>query len=209
MSRSSSQYAGALGALAVGAGLMLFAGSREWVRVTVSRPAPLPDVVKVATGGAVAPALSAAGLVLLAAIVAVIATKRIGRTAVGALALAAAVLGVVVVVPFLGGTPDSVAADVAVSGTSLARGAAGADWAPWLALAGAVVGGLGGALVALRGRTWQRLGDRYEVPTGDPAEANPAAPSADARAARDHAADAPTASDRDAWNALDDGVDPT
>src|SRR5688572_22550030 len=68
---------------AVAGGLALFAGGQTWATLSAVRPEPLPPVTGVLTGSTHAPLVPAAGLVLLAAAVALLAVRASGRTAVG------------------------------------------------------------------------------------------------------------------------------
>jgi hypothetical protein len=81
-------------ALALGGALALSSSSQPWVDVTIVRQPPLPPTAEVLTGGQAAPLVSACGLLLLAAAVAVIAVRGLGRVVVGLLvAVAGGVLG--------------------------------------------------------------------------------------------------------------------
>ncbi|MCW2509812.1 MAG: Trp biosynthesis associated, transrane protein Oprn/Chp, partial [Modestobacter sp.] len=79
---------------ALSGGLALSSSSQPWADVTITRPAPLPPTSEVLTGSQAAPLVAACGLLLLAAAVAVIAVRGIGRVVVGLLvAVAAGALG--------------------------------------------------------------------------------------------------------------------
>lgn len=167
------------------------AGAQRWADVTVERPAPLPPVEAVVTGGDVAPLVPATGLVLLAAAVALFAVRGAGRVVVGLLTgLAGGVLGGAGIRALTGGL-DAAAVDEAggPAGDSVVDLSAG--W-PILAVAAGVVGLAAGALVVLRGRRWPGMGRRYERP--DSAAARPRTDEERAQAA---------------WQALDRGEDPT
>jgi uncharacterized membrane protein (TIGR02234 family) len=187
---------------ALAGGLALSAAGQGWAQVTHDRPAPLPPVSAALTGAEAAPLVSAAGLVLLAAAVALFAVRGAGRVVVGLLMAGAggvlgwsgvrALTGGLTVasaqVPGVGQGPDQVRVDVA------------AAWPVVVVLAG-VLGVAAGLLVVLRGRDWPGMGRRYERPdAGD--DGRPAA----ARVARP-----PSDEDRAqaAWQALDRGEDPT
>ena len=73
--------AGRRSASAAAGGLALFAGGQTWATLSAVRPEPLPPVTGVLTGSAYAPLVPAAGLVLLAAAVALLAVRgrRTGR----------------------------------------------------------------------------------------------------------------------------------
>ncbi|MBN1092463.1 Trp biosynthesis-associated membrane protein [Blastococcus sp. TML/M2B] len=189
-----------LGAVASGA-LALVAGGQAWAEVTADRRAPLPPVSADLSGADAAPLVPAAGLVLLAAAVALLAVRGAGRVAVGLLAAAAggallwsggrALAGGLddagADLPGLSGaTVGDVTADVAASG-------------PLLVVLAGLVAVATGALVVLRGRSWPGMGRRYERTDGAPAAGStaPARPRTD----EDRAVDA--------WKALDRGEDPT
>lgn len=183
---------------AVGAGaLALIAGGQAWARVTAEREPPLPPVSGVLSGGAAAPLVPAAGLVLLAAAVALLAVRGPGRAVVGLLmaaaggllawsgvrALAGGLADASADLPGIGGVADRVTVDVT------------AAW-PILAVVAGLLGIGAGLLAVLRGRTWPAMGRRYE-------RAGAAVPAATRRPETDE--DRAQA----AWKALDRGSDPT
>ncbi|MCW2635711.1 MAG: Trp biosynthesis associated, transrane protein Oprn/Chp [Blastococcus sp.] len=190
--------AAVLGAALAG-GLALSAAGQGWAQVTQNRPVPLPPVTVALTGTDAAPLVSAAGLVLLAAGVALVAVRGAGRVVVGLFmagtggtlgwsgvrALAGGLTGAAAQVPRVGQGPDQVSVEVT------------AAWPVVVVLAGLL--GVGtGLFVVLRGRHWPGMGRRYERPDAGRA--------ADARAPRPQ-----TDEDRAqaAWQALDRGEDPT
>ncbi len=190
-----------LGAVLAGA-LALIAGGQPWASVTAERRAPLPPVTADLSGADAAPLVPAAGLVLLAAAVALLAVRGAGRVVVGLLAAAAGGTLVWSGLRALTGGLDDAGSDLpglagaTVSGTAADVSAA---W-PVLAVLAGLVAVVTGALTVLRGRGWPAMGRRYERPG---AEAGPARPAAPARPRTDE--------DRavDAWKALDRGEDPT
>ncbi|MGZ6793314.1 MAG: Trp biosynthesis-associated membrane protein, partial [Mycobacteriales bacterium] len=149
------------------------------------------DAVRSAVAGSrLVPGAQALGYVGLAGVLALAATRRLGRVLVGVLVLAAGV-GVVVVVARaladglqqrglreLSGCRAAGCTDVVTS----------PGWA-WLAVAGGLLLVASGALVAVRGRGWAALSSSYQPP-----------------AAR--AEQAPV-TDKGVWDALDRGEDPT
>lgn len=195
MSRAARRELGSvLAAAAVAGGLALSAGGQSWASVTAVRRPPLPPVTVAVLGSDAAPLVPAAGLVLLAAAVALLAVRGWGRVVVGLLmALAGGVLGwsglrvllrgltsAAVSLPGLGGTGDSTVT-VHVAHT----------WPVLVLLAGAL-GVVAGAATVLRGRGWPGMGRRYERDAGAVA-----APRTDEDRAQA------------AWQALDRGEDPT
>jgi uncharacterized membrane protein (TIGR02234 family) len=188
---------------AVAGGLALSSSGQPWAHVTVLREAPLPPVSAVLDGSAAAPLVSACGLLLLAAAVAVIAVRGIARSVLGLLVVVAgAVLGwsgVAGLTGSLGVEPGDVTGASTLGETGLRTDPVHA-W-PLLALVAGVLAVLAGALVVLRGRRWPGMGRRYERGTGAPA-----APSAPARPAPPVSAEDQHSA---AWKALDRGEDPT
>ena len=174
----------------LGAFVVLVAAGRPWVSVEV--PAgPLADArTDVHTGTELVPGLSALGLLGLAGVVALAATRRIGRVLVG-----------VVLVATGGGVVASV---LSAYGTALAEELpdqptdAAATLSVWsvLTLLGGVLLVAAGVLTVARGRTWAELGQRYEAPAG----AAPQTPT-------EQPTEQPT--ERSLWEALDRGEDPT
>ncbi|GHE13004.1 Trp biosynthesis-associated membrane protein [Klenkia taihuensis] len=187
---------------AVAGGLALSAGGQSWAAVTVTRPAPLPPVDTALTGSALAPLVPAAGLLLLAAAVALFAVRSWGRVVVGVLVVAAGVALGTAAVRTLTGTLTVDPADLG-SQIGLDRAEVVVDpsvgW-PVLALLAGVLGVLGGLLVVLRGRGWPGLGQRYQRTGAETGRAAPRAPRRPETAEDRHQA---------AWKALDGGTDPT
>jgi uncharacterized membrane protein (TIGR02234 family) len=201
--RSRRELTAAVLLCALAGGLALSSSSQPWAHVTITREAPLPPTSEVLTGSQAAPLVGACGLLLLAAAVAVIAVRGVGRVVVGLLvAVAAGVLG------WSGlrgvtGRLDLGVADV-TSAVGLGQAHVTSDpvagWAA-LALVAGVLGVLAGLLVVLRGRRWPGMGRRYER-TGTTGQ-QPPVPSRPGRPETDE--------DRHqaAWKALDRGDDPT
>lgn len=180
--------AAVLGSVAAGA-LALIAGGQTWARVVAERPAPLPPVESTLSGGDAVPLVPAAGLVLLAAAVALPAVRGAARVAVGLLvAVAGGALAWSGIRTLVGGvdTADVRAAEIDLT----------ASWPVLAAIAGAVAIAVGG-LVVVRGRSWQGMGRRYERSGAE----TPAGVAAPGRTDEDRA--------QDAWKALDRGEDPT
>ncbi|WCN79934.1 Trp biosynthesis-associated membrane protein [Micromonospora sp. LH3U1] len=171
-----------------GAGLALWAATRNWsVELTV-RPAPLPPVRDTRSGAGLLPWLPALALVTLAGGGAVLATRgrlrRVLGVLLGALGLAVAA-----------GGGYGLVADV---GGSVSR-----QW-PALCLVGGLLAAAGGLWTALRGGDWPAMGARYERPmrTAPETASTPAGPAV---------SPTPMAGRRttEAWEALDRGEDPT
>jgi len=188
---------------ALAGALALSSSSQPWADVTVVREAPLPPTAEVLSGGQAAPLVGACGLLLLAAAVAVIAVRGLGRVVVGLLVACAG--GVLGWSGFRGvtGRLDLDLGDV-TSAVGLGRARLVVDpvagW-PALALVAGLLGVLAGLLVVLRGRTWPGMGRRYErTATTVPQAAAPARPARPETDEDRHQA---------AWKALDRGDDPT
>jgi uncharacterized membrane protein (TIGR02234 family) len=158
--------------------LVLLAAGRDWVRV--GHPAATSPA-----GGDLSPVLTPVALAGLAGVVAVLATKGMGRRAVGgllALCGAGAAWGTWAAL-------DGATVTGWVSEHNALRGALPWDLVPiWpiLSGAGAVLMIAGGVLAILRGGRWAGMSARYER--------SPAAPPDDGKAL---------------WDALDRGDDPT
>jgi uncharacterized membrane protein (TIGR02234 family) len=175
-------------AAGVAGGLALIAAGQVWAHVVARRPAPLPPVESTISGGEAAPLVPAAGLVLLAAAVALVAVRGVARGVVGLLVAAAGgvLLWSGVRIQLRGVQPS----DPRVVDVEL-----GAAW-PVLAAAAGVLAVAVGGLVVLRGRSWPAMGRRYER-TG----AGTPTPARSDRTDEDLA--------QEAWKALDRGEDPT
>jgi len=191
----------AIAGAVVAGGLALSSAGQTWARLTAVRRPPLPPVTDELSGGQVAPLVTATGLLLLAAGVALVAVRGAGRVVVGLLmALAGGTLIWSGLRPLTGrlGIDAGSLSSVGGSPGAVLTTQVHAVW-PVLALVTGIVGVLTGLLVVLRGRTWPAMGRRYERPGPDGGATTPAA----ARPA--------TAEDRAsaAWRALDRGEDPT
>jgi uncharacterized membrane protein (TIGR02234 family) len=198
--RRSRREFGAAIALAVVAGaLALSAAGQTWVRLTAVRRPPLPPVTDALSGGQVAPLVPATGLLLLAAAVALVATRGAGRIAVGLLmAAAGGVLGWSGARTLAGRLAVDVAtlSTVGSSPGVRLRPDVHTGW-PVLVVVAGVVAVVAGGLVVLHGRGWPAMGRRYERPGQATGGTAPARPQTDEERA--------TA----AWRALDRGHDPT
>lgn len=170
----------AAGGCLLSGSLILLAGGRAWARLA------LPLASRSATGHDLAGSLTPWGLVALAGVVAIAATRRWGRLPVG-LALAASGVAVALVT---GGTIHDLAGRTrralpAAGGRALAAYPVHATAWPYVAFGAGVVLALSGLLVAARGPRWAALGARYAAPADRPR------------------------TDADLWSALDRGEDPT
>ena len=226
-----------LGLCVAGGATALFAAGRPWLRLAVSRSAPLPDVSLPVTGGTLEPLVPALAMVGLAGAVAVLATGRRGRLLVGLLlAVAGSVVATCAGLALRAPGQDrtvTMLTDAARAGGlgphPVVRTTVVAGW-PVLAALGGLAILAGGLDTVRRGRTWPTMSSRYEraAPADGPADA-PAASSAStptspstgrvpgAPAAPPAGAAGPpaVAGDTDArhaaqlWDQLDRGSDPT
>jgi uncharacterized membrane protein (TIGR02234 family) len=179
---------GLVSAAAVSVGM-----SRPWVNAT-ARVAGLPIIHGSVDGSDVAPLAGALGIVSLAAIGAVIATRGWVRRGLGVLIMGCAAI-------VLAATLHPGATSSAVEQSLSAKGWSGGPYdttvSVWRGLVGA--GALGclltGALVARFGGSWASMGARYDAPgaTASPSDAEPQAE--------------PT--ETDLWRSIDSGHDPT
>jgi uncharacterized membrane protein (TIGR02234 family) len=175
----------------VGAFLVLVGAGRVWASVRV-QSGPISGVRVVSVPGAeVVAGVRALGLVGLAGVPALVATRRVGRLVVGALLV---LTGAGVVVAALGADVGAAAAREAASISTGPPAMAAIRQTVWSSVtaAGGVLLVLAGLLTVLRGTSWPGLGQRYEAPAAAPA----AAPS-------------PGLAERGLWEALDRGEDPT
>lgn len=190
MNRGTRGYVATLAGLLCGGVLCLVASGLTWGEATASGRAVPPVSV---TGGDLLPAAPATGLLALAAVVAVHATRRWGRRLVGGVLLVAGAATAGWAAVTVGELTDQLVRH-AGSGYDAATGQPAG---PLLVAAGGLLVAGGGLAVALRGRGWPGMGVRYERAARHPAAAR--------RPAERSAADRPAA----AWDALDRGEDPT
>jgi uncharacterized membrane protein (TIGR02234 family) len=185
-----------------GAGALLIAG-RAWQTARTPRPRPLADDVLNLTGHTVDSAGTALGLVALAGVVAVLATRGAARRIVGGvLALAGALLvwrSIAGLAAISAGRARTLVRErhsgVGVDPTVVAHLTVHVQW-PVLSLVCGVLILAGGLLVSVRGPGWGSMSARYEVPSGE----SPSAEDVAADRARANAS---------MWTALDRGDDPT
>lgn len=189
--RARARLSGALGLVLLGGAGALLVSGRAWQTVTAPRARPFTDEVVAVSGRTLEPAVAALGVVALAGVVAVLATRGVARRIVG-VALAGAAIAMAWPA---GAALRAVSAPRARSLVSDARTAAGLDPAhpprvvvhevwPVLTLLCALAVLAGGIAVALWGHRWLVMSARYEVP-------------------------APQRSHATLWSDLDQGHDPT
>lgn len=176
----------------LGAVLLLVSTAGDWVTGVERQPEPLPDQDVSAGASDVASPVRALGLVVLAGVPALLATRGRGRTVLGALLVLAGVAA--------GAAAVGVLSDPAAALPAGARDAA-LTARPLLAVGGGLVTALAGAVVTARGRRWATLSQRYDAPSSDRSVDDEPAPDAGAP---------PSPVEGPAlWEALDRGEDPT
>jgi hypothetical protein len=166
----------------LGSALVLFAAGRPWVEWKDVESLTTSGVHLTLSGRHIRPAAAALGWVGAAGAVAVIATRGLGRVAVGVLVALAGAAIVLVDLDWLAGTTTAAIDGLRIEG-------------PHKVLVWPILSALGGAgvlasglLVAVRGRSWSGLGSSYEPPGGEPE---------------------PPVTEKGVWDALDRGDDPT
>lgn len=220
--------------LVTGAGALLLAGSQTWLSTVARTSADFPQIEIALTGKDAAPLTQALGLVALAGLVAVLATRGIGRLVVGGVLLLSG-LGATAAAGLFWSARTSLAVGaiqdrIGDPTRSIGPGQLSTTAWPLLGLAGAVLVVLAGAYVIWRGRTWPGMGKRYDSPVavhGKPRGGDAAEGPYDAETAggADGAADQADEVDRadeavggtgadpvasaDLWKSLDRGEDPT
>ena len=186
------------------AALALWGSSRgTWVSATWSDPLR-GTVVATASGAETEPVLVPWALLALAAIAGVLATSGWGRRLVG---VVVALAGLVAVWRAGAGfvAPEPAALPAAARRPGTVAGVESAVGWPLLAAFGAVLMLTAGAVVTWRAGTLPRLGARYEAPRlGATAASTPAAATTG-----DPAPPVRVDADRQLWDALDEGRDPT
>ena len=201
----SRGYAVGLLLCLAGAVLLLAGAGATWLTVVVEGRAPLPDVTARVSGADLVPGLRGLGVVGLAAVPALLSVRGWGRVAVGVLLAGTGALAAVLVVRVLADVGAAVSGSGTLMDVGFAAFAAGegpplSPW-PYAVLLGSLLLAAAGLLVVVRGRAWPALGRRYEAPAARPASALSEGP-----------ATAPAAgpsADKDVWEALDRGEDPT
>jgi uncharacterized membrane protein (TIGR02234 family) len=195
----------------VGAALVLLSTGRPWAHavVAVLGSPQAPQSVNL-SGRSVAPLVAALGVVALAAVVALLATRGRWRIVVGALL---AVVGALIVGSIALTTAHDIRSGSAlrdhVSTAALHDARISVELRSWRHVA--AVGGLlvvaAGLLAAARGRSWVAMGARFEqrVPSDEKPAPQPVPPAPAPQAAP--AVD--DGSSLDLWDRLDRGEDPT
>lgn len=188
----------------VGAGLGLLAASRTWVGAEVTDDLA-GRLSLTASGREAAPVVPAVSLVALAAAVAVMIGRWVGRLLAGALLVLAGAAAVASAVSVSRSPRGAIVADLTrATGRTGDAGAATeltvSGW-PWVAVAGGLLALVAGVLVVLRARSWTAPSARFDpepAPARTTAAQQPAGP-----------VDAADSDAGQAWDALTRGEDPT
>jgi uncharacterized membrane protein (TIGR02234 family) len=180
--------------MAAAAGLVVAAASRDWETVRVNRVRPLRDLVIGVRGRTVEAGLIPLAVVLLAAILAILATSALPRRIVGG---AVALLGAALL--WRGAVAATGADNVNVASSYVTTSAR--IWPLLVAIAGVLVAGCG-VWVVYRGARWPGMSRKYETP----AQADAMADSASQKISDESVTEL---SDDAAWTRMDHGEDPT
>lgn len=177
-------------AAAVAGGLLLvLASGRPWVHYVVSPPPPLPERSGSLSGRDLSAVPLALGALGVAGAVAVLATRRLGRVVVGAVLVLAGILAAVASATALHDRDTALAEKTATETRVEGAGTTSTTTGWWVvSLAGGAVVAAAGGWIAVRGRRWPGMGERYDAPRAARPPADPAVA---------------------AWDALDRGDDPT
>ena len=181
----------AVAAVICGGSLAVLGAGRAWVRGSAAAGPGLPLIELAPTGRELAPGVVALALVALAGVLALVATRGLGRILVGVV-VAVAGIGLAVLAATAKDETAALVQASAALGTTTPEitGVAGTPWPLITAAAGALVS-TGGALIILRGSRWAGLGQRFETATGAPVPAEPGP------------------QERHLWDAQNRGEDPT
>ncbi len=198
-----TELVGALVLDLIGAVGALLIARRDWQTALTPRARPFADDVLALSGYTLDTAATAFGLVALAGVVAVLATRNVARRVVGGvLALAGGLLvwrsltGLAAIGPVRArALVQAKHSGVSVDVTVVPRLTVHTQWAFLSAVCGLLVCG-SGLVVAARGHRWAAMSARYEAPSA----AHPSAEDIAATRAR---------ADASMWTALDHGTDPT
>lgn len=174
-------------------GVLLTVG-RSWQRVVVTRNPPLADAVVHLSGRDLQSAISAFSFIALAGVVAIAATRRLGRRLVGfALALTGVAIGGLAARSLspvsAAQARASVASGVGIDSTSAQHVQVTLVWPLLTLISGLLIAFAGGLTVAFAAR-WSAMASRYEAPTAAAVRERPV-------------------TDIALWAALDRGDDPT
>lgn len=174
---------------------LLWSSSMVWATETIERETPMPPMVRSLGGADAVPMTVGAGFILLAAVVAVLATRVLGRRLIAVAVLAALIATAVQLIGWWGQSDTERSAALADGeGHSLSAAPDAAAAALPLAVAGVLLA-LVAAVVLLTVKNLPMMGSKYErrAPGSSSATTSPD----------------PQVRDRDMWSSLDRGEDPT
>nr|WP_037581600.1 TIGR02234 family membrane protein [Phaeacidiphilus oryzae] len=193
--------------LVVGAALALVAAGQSWAHGSVDLEGT-PISIQV-SGSDVSGVPSALALVGLAAAVAVFATRRAGRYAMGVLVVLAGAGTAFSAVSGSGGGAalDDKAGNAMGITTATASHVGHTAW-PWVSALGGILLLLAGVVILLAGRRWPGMSARYDAPGKD---VRPGGKGGQAGAAGtgDTGGKGAPGTPADIWKALDRGEDPS
>lgn len=193
------------------AGVLLTASGLDWLQASIQVEPPLPDVRKTFTGGEVVDALAGFGILVGAAGLALIATKRVGRMVVAAVLIVVGLLTLLAVGFFIydAGREDawSWAQDYATVGSSVFPDSELSPAPAVVALLGGLIAVVVGIFTAVTGRRWPVMGARYER-RGPSAAVSPSSPPS-SRSPASSVDRTPESQEAAMWSALERGEDPT
>jgi uncharacterized membrane protein (TIGR02234 family) len=198
MTAPGREYAAALVGLGAGAAVALWAVGRPWVTASAGG-GQVPMVTAEISGRALVPVAAGVGVLLLAGVAGIVATKGGARRVLAFVLLVAAVAGGWACIDVGSGLP-AIATNRLSDSLGMAPAAmAGSTW--WLvAVGGMALAGASAGATVVRGSGWPAMGGRYERST-------PAA------AAQRNGTSVPSEgaelSPAQLWDALDRGEDPT
>lgn len=186
-----------LALLVLAGGGLLWSSALVWAVHLAARDEPLPPVAYAIRGSDAVPMVTASGFIMLAAVVAVLATRTIGRRIIAAVALVTAALTAVAIWQWGSQSAEELTASMLADGVRYA-----VDQAPQASSAAiglatvSLVGGAAAAVLLLVTKDLALMGSKYERTTTRPARASTSS-------------DDPQERDRDLWSSLDRGEDPT
>lgn len=188
-----------LGLLVLGGAGLLWSSGMVWSVLEVQRDEPLPALAYSTNGSRAVPMVVAGGFIMLAAVVAVLATKTLGRRIIALIVLATSAVTAFAIVQWSAQSADEREASMLVDGLrySLDQAPQASAFAMPLAIGGVLLGIVAAALL-LVSKIPAMMGSKYERSSGK-----------EKPATRPAADDDPQARDRDLWSSLDRGEDPT
>jgi uncharacterized membrane protein (TIGR02234 family) len=178
----------------VAGAVVLTSIGRDWATVQAGGSGE-PLVLATLTGRQLLPVVAGAGVLMLAGVAGVAATRSFGRVCC---ALLVALAGLVAIgsAGRFGWTAAAAATAAGAAELGVAPTAASTNWW-WLVTAfGGLLAVVAGAITARRGSRWPAMGSRYERESASGTSGASASPSRSRTPAQ-------------AWDALDRGVDPT